>query len=298
MKCDKANEVDLQNAARYFSFEQQNNHQLNNSNQEIRSPFHLHEISLIDIKNAAETTIQIIAANKPVANPALCRYLHEKRISKDIADVYCFEVIFKIENNDELFTAIGFKNNAGGYELRKEFLCLNSFPKYISYIVNSKSKTDAKKPPIDVISEYEIVSQNGAENTDRSNTNSDANYVQRQAFKSRKSIAVFEDFFDFLSFQTIYQNEKQPLPIFLVVNTLDLFERSLLLMEKHKQIHLYLKHDNGSRKCIQFALKRSSRYKDESILYKDYESLHTWLLHFGSLPGTEDLKEAEGIRLP
>ena len=193
MKCVKANKVDLKNAAISFSFEQQKNHQSKNINQKISPPFHLHENSLIDVKNAAETAIQIIAAKKPVTNPALCRYLHEKRISKDIAAIYCFEVDYKIENNDELFTAIGIKNNAGGYELRNDFLCLNSSPKFISYIVNSKTNTDAKKPAINVISGYEI----GVENADRSNVISDENYIQHKALKSRKSIAVFEDFLTF-----------------------------------------------------------------------------------------------------
>ena len=139
MKWKKANKVDLKNAANIFSFEQQNNHQSKDISQEIRPPFHLHENSLIDIKDTAETAIQIIAAKKPVTNPALCRYLHENRISGGTANAYCVEVDFKIENKNELFTAIGFKNNAGGYELRNDFLCLNSSPKYISYIVNSNT---------------------------------------------------------------------------------------------------------------------------------------------------------------
>ena len=117
-------------------------------------------------------------------------------------------------------------------------------------------------------------------------------------FRAEYPVAVFEDFFDFLSFQTIHQNQKQALTIFLVLNTLDLFERSLLLMEKHKQIQLYLRHDSDSRKCIQLALKRSAKYKDESILYKDYGSLHNWLLHFDLLEKAKDLKESEEIRLP
>lgn len=76
MKCEKANKVDSKQAAIDFSFGQQNNHQSNNVNQEIRAPFQLHENGLIDVKNAAE----IKAAKKPITNPTLCRYLHEKRI--------------------------------------------------------------------------------------------------------------------------------------------------------------------------------------------------------------------------
>jgi hypothetical protein len=65
MKCVKANKVDLKNAAISFSFEQQNNHQSKDINHKITQLFHLHENRLIDVKNAAETSIQIIAAKSP-----------------------------------------------------------------------------------------------------------------------------------------------------------------------------------------------------------------------------------------
>jgi len=49
-----------------------------------------------------------------VLEPWLCRYLKQRRIEK-------------------IFKAIGFKNNAGGYELRNEYFKGSSCPKYISY---------------------------------------------------------------------------------------------------------------------------------------------------------------------
>ncbi len=41
---------------------------------EERPPFHLHENSLINYRDAAETAIKIIAAKQPITDMALCRY--------------------------------------------------------------------------------------------------------------------------------------------------------------------------------------------------------------------------------
>jgi hypothetical protein len=105
------------------------------SNQQ-RPPFHLHENSLINHKDAAETAIEIIAAKQPITDMVLCRYLKQRRIDKPVADKYCYEVTFKFGNKDVKHVAIGFKNSAGGYELRSEYFKLSSSPKYVTYITN------------------------------------------------------------------------------------------------------------------------------------------------------------------
>jgi len=109
-----------------------------------RPPFYLHENSLINHKDAAETAIAIIAAKKPITDPMLCRYLKQRRIDRTVADKYCNEVIFKFSNRDVKHIAIGFKNSAGGYELTSEYFKLSSSPKYITYITNDEQNSDTK----------------------------------------------------------------------------------------------------------------------------------------------------------
>ena len=210
--------------------------QKNLQNYPVRPPVHPQENNLFDEKDARETAIKIIAAKQPIQNPTLCRYLMERRIDKNIADRYCHEVIFTIADKEKEYRAIGFKNNAGGYELRNEYFKGSSSPKYVSYINN---KAD--------------------------------------------NITVFEGFFDYLSYQTIHQNREQNLTNFLVLNSLSFFERSLLLMEKHESIHLYLDNDEAGRKCTNLAQKRSLKFKGESKFYKDYKDLNDWILNFGKL---------------
>ncbi|MDP3912459.1 MAG: toprim domain-containing protein [Bacteroidota bacterium] len=56
---------------------------------------------------------------QPISNPALIEYLHERRISIDIARIHCSEVHYSV--NDKPYYAIGFQNDKGGYELRSKY---------------------------------------------------------------------------------------------------------------------------------------------------------------------------------
>jgi DNA primase len=206
-------------------------HQQNNT---LRQPFHRHETNQINDDNARETAIKIIVAKQPITDLSLCSYLKKRRIEKSISDKYCYEVLFKLTDKEKEYKAIGFKNNAGGYELRNEYFKGGSSPKYISYIDN---KAD--------------------------------------------NICVFEGFFDFLSYQTIYQNQEQEMTNFLVLNSLSFFERSLLLLEKHTGVKLYLDNDNAGRKYTETALKRSLKFQDKSRLYKGYKDLNEWITNIG-----------------
>jgi len=216
-----------------------------------RPQFHLQENSLINHTDARETAIKIITAKQPIADPMLCRYLHQRRINKNIADIYCHEVFYNVHSKEKEYRAIGFKNNGGGYELRNPFYKGSSSPKYISYLDNKA--------------------------TDR--------------------LTVFEGFFDFLSYHSIHLNQEQALTNFLVLNSLSFFERSLLLMEKHGTIHLYLDNDSAGKKYLQLALNRSSKFKDESKLYSGYKDLNEWTMKLGMLLKQNDFKQSGGRRL-
>lgn len=198
-----------------------------------RPPVHPQNI-LLENKDAEETAIKIIAASQPLKDLMLCRYLRQRKINKNISDKYCHEVFFKMNNKEKTYRAIGFKNNAGGYELRNKYFKGSSSPKYVSYTDNNAA-----------------------------------------------NIKVFEGFFDFLSYQSIHQNQQQELTNFLVLNSLSFFERSLLLMEKHECIHLHLDNDEAGRKCTNIAQKRSLKFKDESKLYQGQKDLNEWLINSG-----------------
>ncbi len=178
-------------------------------NPSARPPFQPLESNAFLAFPAGETAIKIIAAKQPIRDMALCRYLAKRQISKTIADKLCYEVSFTNGNDKRIFSAIGFKNNSGGFELRNEFFKASSSPKYISYIDHKST-----------------------------------------------SLNVFEGFFDYLSYETLMQKKELQLTNILVLNTLSFFQRSLFLMDKHENIHLYLDQDTAGKNCSSLALKR------------------------------------------
>jgi hypothetical protein len=93
-------------------------------------------------------------------------------------------------------------------------------------------------------------------------------------------ISVFEGFFDFLSFMTIYKELAKPTN-YLVLNSLSFFESSFPVMESHNEIHLYLDNDRPGENYTNLAITRSQAYTDESGLYGGYKDLNDWLCLIG-----------------
>ncbi|MEP6749411.1 MAG: toprim domain-containing protein [Bacteroidota bacterium] len=94
-------------------------------------------------------------------------------------------------------------------------------------------------------------------------------------------IAVFEGFFDFLSF--LFLLEKQPPSHwdFCVLNSLSFFEKTRTSLEQYKSIHLFLDNDKAGQNCSFNAVNITKKYVDESGLYKGYKDLNDWLVNFG-----------------
>ena len=107
------------------------------------------------------------------------------------------------------------------------------------------------------------------------------------------AISCFEGFFDFLTYQSIHRNQELPKTNILVLNSLSFFTRSLLLMEKHERIHLYLDNDKAGKKCVEQAMTRTDKVSDESNLYKGYKDLNEWSVSFGS---PKRLDQSYGLR--
>ena len=194
----------------------------------LKSPLKIPEKEIKNVVSADENKIIITSIKEKFTDISLCRYADKRKIGSDILNEWCSEISFSLNNKE--YKAIGFKNNAGGYELRNEYFKGSSSPKFISYMDNNA-----------------------------------------------KNIVVFEGFFDLLSYHTIHKNKELGLTNFLVLNSLAFFERSLLLMEKHQTIKLYLDQDDAGRKHTAMALKRSQKFEDASKLYKGFKDLNEWL---------------------
>jgi hypothetical protein len=82
-----------------------------------------------------ENRIKIARVSEGITDMVLARYLHQRNIPKTIAEKFCQQITY--QSGEKLYCAIGFKNNAGGYELRSPNFKGSSSPKFISWLNNS-----------------------------------------------------------------------------------------------------------------------------------------------------------------
>lgn len=195
-----------------------------------------------DKNTAPENKIKILQ-DFPIASPSLLGYFEERKIPLEIADQFCREVRYEL--NDKNYFGIGFKNNSGGYEIRNPYFKTSSSPKDITTINNGSDEA-----------------------------------------------IVFEGFIDFLSFKATIKNLPENGQDFIVLNSVSFFERARLFMENHKHIRLYLDRDLTGINCTQRALSLSSKYNDESMLYKNHNDFNDWIMNPAKAP-----KKSLGRRL-
>ena len=86
---------------------------------------------------AGEKKVKIISS-KPIVSPALIYYLRQRCIPMEIANTCCQEVTFELGNRQ--FYAIGFRNSAGGYELRNAKFKGSSSPKATTFFDNNQEQ--------------------------------------------------------------------------------------------------------------------------------------------------------------
>ena len=86
----------------------------------------------------------------PLKAPALLKYLADRGIPHDIARQYCVQVDYEMKGKH--YYAIGFRNNADGYELRNPFFKGSSPPKHITHIANGNPRCSVFEGFIDFLS--------------------------------------------------------------------------------------------------------------------------------------------------
>ena len=178
-----------------------------------------------------ENAIEILG-DFMISSFALLNYLEQRRIPYDIANRFCREVRYK--TTGKIYYSIGFKNDAGGYELRNPYFKNSSSPKGITTIKNGAAK-----------------------------------------------VAVFEGFFDFLSFLVLIEKQQPYEWDYCILNSLSFFDRARPFLEHYESIHLALDNDEAGQNCSGYALTIDKRYIDESRMYKNYKDLNEWIVTMG-----------------
>lgn len=96
-----------------------------------------------------EPTFENVKVSR-LTSPALQKYLADRGIPKDIAQRYCVQVDYRLHGKQ--YYAIGFKNNAHGFELRNSFFKGSYPPKHITHIANGNSRCNVFEGFIDFLS--------------------------------------------------------------------------------------------------------------------------------------------------
>lgn len=179
-----------------------------------------------------------ILAVKPLDDTRLCNYLMSRKIPLSIATEYVKEVAFEMRGKH--YTAIGFQNNSGGYELRNSFFKGCVAPKDSTVIL--------KEGGAGVVVFEGFFS-----------------------FLSYLTLAQKEEAKSSLQMNCQQSN-------YLVLNSLSFLEKSRPLMEEHSCIHLFLDRDGAGIKATKEALHWSAKYRDGSSRYSQHKDLNDYLL--------------------
>ena len=107
------------------------------------------------LRPAAVPALRILS-DAPLRHPALVGYLSSRGIVPSVAAAFCREVRYEI--NGRAFFAVGFRNDAGGWELRSKRFKGGSSPKHITTLDNRSDTVIAFEGFIDFLS---YLSQNG-----------------------------------------------------------------------------------------------------------------------------------------
>lgn len=91
-------------------------------------------------------------------------------------------------------------------------------------------------------------------------------------------LAVFEGFFDFLSYLTLRSETKWPITDYLILNSLSLLERSIPLVLDYQAVSLYLDNDSAGQKATKYLLDKSQIFQDGSVHYKGCQDLNEFVV--------------------
>lgn len=153
--------------------------------------FHRNDIPAVSPKLENRELALTIRDIQPLIHPALLDYLKERNINIDIAKQHCSEVHYSIA--DKPYFAVGFQNDAEGWELRNRYFKGSTTPKNITTINNNSDAVMVFEGFIDFLS-YLSLKQNASPRIDSAILNSIANLSKAIPFlQTHQTIHAFLD---------------------------------------------------------------------------------------------------------
>ena len=199
-------------------------------------------VPIREISSQSEPVTLIIDSHGPLCNPVLFGYADSFRmIRASLLSMYCEEVHYHFSSRTSgSFFSIGFPTNAGGWVLRNSRMKLCSCPSGIT--------------TIDRHGEFSLS-------------------------PSTDSVAVFEGFFDFLSWLE-WKGISRPECDVLVLNSTSHRHLALDYLRSHDSADLYLDNDHAGRDTFRYISQYcpSVMVHDSSGLYLPYNDFNEFLM--------------------
>ena len=196
-----------------------------------------------------ETTIKVetrqgieIKRIREIESNFLKRYLQGRKIPMELAHQYLKEILVYSPSKDQNYTLIGFPNNPGGFVMRAPSGTFKSTTKAGITTINPDGELSVKP--------------------------------------GTSHVAIFEGFFDFLSWQVMQSNKKPSCDV-VVLNSVTNLEKARAFITAHRNAICFLDNDDAGRKCTD-AVRRMMHGKevtDMSDLYGSYKDLNEMLQH-------------------
>lgn len=171
----------------------------------------------------------------------LKNYLDDRKIPLELAREYCKEMLVFNHEHKVNYTWMGFPNNSGGWAM--------------AHPNGQKRTTRADITTIDT--EGRITTK-----------------------PSSKKVAVFEGFWDFLSWQ-VMQSSVKPTCDIVVLNSVNNIEKARSYLAQHDRVGAFMDRDAAGRRChdriCQIMGSKGREVLDMSDLYKGHKDLNEFL---------------------
>ena len=177
---------------------------------------------------------------KDIGMRYLTEYIEGRGIPVATARMYCSELVTRNPRKNRRYNAVGFLNNNGGFIIRTP-------------------------------TGFRCTTKDGITTIDREG--------MRSSEPSSGAAAVFEGFFDFLSFLVMKGLEKPDIDV-VVLNSTSNMSRAIAYLKRHSMVEAFLDNDESGRLCLKTMRTAMPGVSiiDRSALYAHYRDLNEMLV--------------------
>ena len=225
-----------------------------------------------------------VLSDAPLRHPALVGYLASRGIVPSVAAAFCREVRYEV--NGRAFFAVGFRNDAEGWELRSERFKGGSSPKYITTLKGCNATNDMNavidSSAINATNDVNAITDCpaiGAIASFHAGNDPMACESDRAMPASHASVMVFEGFIDFLSYLSL-ANNIHPVSDTVVLNSVFNLSKAVPYLSQHPVLHAFFDNDEAGRKTTADLIRLCPRSEviDQSYFYRGYKDVNDYLI--------------------